>query len=103
MSIEERIAALEAEIRALKAQPASNTIDRWAEERANALQAELKWERPRIYNSIQTPFSAIIRSTILGENYRSRRLLKLNDEEKRIAIAMWDALEDVVRRYARRE
>ena len=33
---------------------------------ANAVQAELKWERPRIYNSIQTPFSAIIRSTILG-------------------------------------
>lgn len=44
--------------------------------------------------------AAIIRSTLLGEEYRRMRLGKLTSEEKAAAIAMWDELADVVRRHA---
>lgn len=102
MTIEERIRAMEAEIEGLKAQALiqANGIDRWPDEKAEVLGEELGWQRPRLYNGLQTPFSAIIRSTLLGEEYRRRRLGKLTSEEKAAAIAMWDELADVVRRHA---
>lgn len=102
MTIEERIKAMESEIEGLKAQALNqaNGIDRWPEEKAGALGDELGWQRPRLYNGLQTPFSAIIRSTLLGEEYRRRRLGRLTSEEKAAAIAMWDELADVVRKYA---
>ena len=102
MTIEERIKAMEAEIEGLKAQALiqANGIDHWPDEKAGALGEELGWERPRLYNGLQTPFSATIRSTLLGEEYRRRRLGKLTSEEKAAAVAMWDELADVVRRHA---
>ena len=75
-------------------------IDHWPDEKAEVLGEDLGWQRPRLYNGLQTPFSAIIRSTLLGEEYRRRRLGKQTSEEKAAAIAMWDELADVVRRHA---
>lgn len=103
MTIEERIKAMESEIEGLKAQALNqaNGIDRWPDEKAEVLGEELGWQRPRLYNGLQTPFSAIIRSTLLGEEYRRRRLGRLTSEEKAAAIAMWDDLAAVVRKYAK--
>lgn len=103
MTIEERIRAMESEIEGLKAQALNqaNGIDRWPEEKAEVLGEELGWQRPRLYNGLQTPFSAIIRSTLLGEEYRRRRLGRLTSEEKAAAMAMWDELAAVVRKYAK--
>lgn len=105
MTIEERIKAMESEIEGLKAQALNqaNGIDRWPEEKAGVLGDELGWQRPRLYNGLQTPFSAIIRSTLLGEEYRRRRLGKLTSEEKAAAMAMWDELAAVVRKYAKND
>ena len=104
MTIEERIKAMESEIEGLKAQALNqaNGIDRWPEEKAGALGDELGWQRPRLYNGIQTPFSSIIRSTLVGDEYRGgQRLCRMSGEMKAAAMAMWDELAAVVRKYAK--
>lgn len=103
MTTEERIASLERELASLKECAAirANPISRWTDEKAKALGEELNWERPRIYNGVQTPFSQIIRRTLFGSDYRIHQIHRLKPEEERVAAAMWDDLADVVRRYAK--